>query len=413
MRAVRGAKDLVPSEYFLFEKVINSAAKIAKRYGFQNFYTPIMEYSEVFNKTLGETSDVVHKEMYSFVDRGGDSITLRPEFTAGIMRAIITEGLTHSLPLRLFSHGPLFRHDRPQAGRQRQFHQINFEIIGDSSEKIDAEAVKIGYDIIKDLDILDVVSIDINSLGCQDTRASYHAKLKEYLLKYENDLSEDSQKRLHKNPMRILDSKNENDQKILQDAPLISESYTNDTKSRFESTLLLLEELGVPFQINHKLVRGLDYYCHTAVEYTTKSIGAQTAIGGGGRYDGLAKMMSPKHDIPSIGLACGIERFMILLAAKENFYNFKHITIIPIGDDAINSAYLLADKLRSEDIATIVFADGKLAKRIDKASKTSKFAIFMGQDEINSSIFKLKNLETGEEMHKSLGELKEFLKLEN
>jgi histidyl-tRNA synthetase len=409
-RPVRGTKDLLPNQYHTFEKVIKSASIIAKRYGFQNFATPIMEYTEVFNRTLGDTSDVVNKEMYSFIDRGGDSLTLRPEFTAGIMRAVISEGLTHSLPLRLFSHGPVFRHDRPQAGRQRQFHQINFEMIGDNAVHLDAEAVKIGYDIVSDLGIEKDIKININSLGCLESRENYHIRLKEHLLKYESSLSEDSQKRLHKNPMRVLDSKDQTDQDILKDAPIISDFYTKETKERFESTLLLLEDLAVPFVINPRLVRGLDYYSHTAFEYVTTKIGSQTAVGGGGRYDGLAKIMSPKHDIPAIGLALGIERFMILLEDKVK-YSHEHIAIFPIGDDSINSTICFTDKLRSYDISAIVYSNGKLGKRIEKATSAgAKIGVFLGTEEINSGSYKVKNLEDGSESVLSFEETIKFCK---
>jgi histidyl-tRNA synthetase len=407
-RPVRGTKDLLPSDYALFEKIVKSASKIASRYCFENFATPIMEYTEVFNRTLGDTSDVVNKEMYSFIDRGGDSLTLRPEFTAGIMRAVISEGLTHNFPLRLFSYGPVFRHDRPQAGRQRQFHQINFEIIGDSSIHSDAESIKIGYDIMLDLGIHEDISINVNSLGCSESRENYHVKLKEYLLKYEFSLSEDSQKRLHKNPMRILDSKDQNDQKILEEAPIISDFFTKDTEKRFESTLQLLEDLSVPFIINPKLVRGLDYYSHTAFEYVTTKIGAQSAVGGGGRYDGLANIMSAKHNIPAIGLACGIERFMILLAEKHQYHN-KHTAIFPIGDDILNSALIFTDKLRSNDVRVIIYNSGKLGKRIDKATSSgANIGIFVGDDEIKSGMYKVKDLEKGSEFILSLDEIINF-----
>lgn len=409
MRSVRGTKDLGPKESALFAKIVESAAKIASRYCFENFATPIMEYTEVFNRTLGETSDVVGKEMYTFIDRGGDSITLRPEFTAGIIRAVITEGLTHQFPLRLFSYGPVFRHDRPQAGRQRQFHQLNFEIIGENSYSSDAEAVKIGYDIINDLGIEDV-KIEINSLGCRESRKNFQEKLQEYFSKYESCLSEDSRNRLSKNPMRIFDSKVESDQEIAKGAPNISDFYTIEARERFESTLSLLDKLQVPYSINNKLVRGLDYYSHTAFEYVTSKIGAQTAIGGGGRYDGLAKMMS-KHDIPAIGLALGIERFMLLLE-DSNKYAPKNIGIFPIGDESVLSAHILCDIMRRDNFPVLVYEAGKLGKRIEKASaRGCNFAIFLGEDEAKSEIYKVKNLTTGEEFKLKYDELVKILRM--
>jgi len=408
MRPVRGAKDLLPNEYYFFEKIVETARSEAKLYGYQDFATPIFEYTDVFNRTLGETSDVVNKEMYTFIDRGGDSITLRPEFTAGIMRAIISGGLSHSLPMRLFSSGPVFRHDRPQAGRQRQFHQINCEIIGESSHQIDAELVKLASDILENLGIRKDTVLHINSLGCTESRALFHVKLKEFLLKFENDLSPDSKQRLHKNPMRILDSKDQNDQKILQDAPSIADSYTKESKERFEQTLSLLEDFKVAYEVDSKLVRGLDYYCHTAFEFVTDKLGSQSTVIGGGRYDGLAKIMSnDKYDFPAIGFAGGIERLMMMYnLTSEEPKPSKNIAIIPIGEESINEAYIIASKIRSCNIASIVYASGKIGKRIERASSGgSIFAIFVGENEIKTQLYKLKNLESGEENELSLPEI--------
>ncbi|MDX1924455.1 MAG: histidine--tRNA ligase [Rickettsiaceae bacterium] len=408
LRPVRGTKDIIPSQYDLFQKIIKASEDIAKTYCFQGYATPVIEYTEIFNKTLGQTSDVVNKEMYNFNDRSDESITLRPEFTAGIMRSIFSESLTHELPLRLFSYGPLFRHDRPQAGRQRQFHQVNFEIIGENSELSDAEAVKLGCDIIKALGIIDV-QIEINSLGCEDSRSSYHVALKDYLIKYEDDLSHDSKIRLHKNPMRILDSKDEGDKKIVQNAPLISKFYTKEAKARFDLVLRLLDKMNVPYVINENLVRGLDYYSHTAFEYSTNKIGAQTAIGGGGRYDGLAKMMG-KQVIPAIGLACGVERMMILMQEAHK-YERKNIGIFPISQDEVEFCAVFASNLREHGLPVLVYESGKLGKRIEKSvSNGCNYAAFIGQNEVLSKSFRIKNLISGEESLLSYEEILKMLK---
>ncbi len=401
---IRGMKDIPPLQYDLFQRVVDSASKIARRYCFENFATPILEYSSVFDRTLGETSDVVNKEMYSFVDRSGQGVTLRPELTAGIMRAVLSEGLIQNLPLKFFSYGPLFRYDRPQAGRQRQFHQVNFEIIGEESYSVDVEAIKIGYDIVKDLAISDI-TIEINSLGCADSRVIYQQKLVEYFARYESELSEDSKLRLYKNPMRIFDSKDDRDKILASGAPRISAFYTKLASSRFEKILLMLNELSVPYQVNELLVRGLDYYCHTAFEYSTNAIGAQTAIGGGGRYDGLARIMGSKSDIPSIGLALGIERIMLLLKDQES-YNKAHLGIFPISELEINASYLIASKLRDLDIPINLYEKGKLGKRIERAiSKGCNYAAFLGENELIRNEFKLKNLITGEECMLSYDDL--------
>ncbi|MDX2049956.1 MAG: histidine--tRNA ligase [Rickettsiaceae bacterium] len=396
LRPVRGTKDILPEDYYLFNKIINSAQKIANRYCFENYSTPIFEYTKVFDRTLGETSDVVNKEMYSFTDRNGDSITLRPEFTASIVRSVISEGLLSRLPLKLFSFGPLFRYDRPQAGRQRQFHQINFEILGETSYSSDAEMVKIGYDILKELGIEEDVRIEINSLGSTDTRNSYNLHLKEFFKKYESSLSEESKSRLDKNPMRILDSKNPEDQKIVASAPKISEFYDASSKERFEKSQEMLSNLNIPFEVNPRLVRGLDYYCHTAFEYVTSKIGAQSSVGGGGRYDGLAKILSDK-EIPAVGFACGIERLMLLLKDKY-IYKKSNIVILPITESEVNHSYFIAAKLREFDIPVNIFETGKVGKRIERASKEgARYAIFIGENEAQSSMYKIKDLASGDE----------------
>jgi len=394
MRAVRGTKDLLPSDFAIFKKIVNVVQKISERYGFENFATPIFEYTKIFDRTLGETSDVVNKEMYTFVDRSGESVTLRPEFTAGIMRSV-TGGLIHKLPMRLFSYGPIFRHDRPQTGRQRQFHQINCEVLGEDSPESDAEIIKLGCDILLELDLLKYSKLFVNSLGCVVSRENFHIALKKYLLKYENELSYDSKLRLHKNPMRILDSKDIGDQKILESAPSIVDSYTDASKRRFDNVLNMLSLFGVKFEINVNLVRGLDYYCHTAFEFTTDRLGAQSTIIGGGRYDGLAKIMS-KHDFPAIGFAGGIERMMLML--PEEIYVNKTIAILSVNDEFVHDAYLLASELRNYGLRIIVYTRGKIGRRIEKAvSSGSIIAIFVGENEVKSRRYKVKNLESGVE----------------
>jgi histidyl-tRNA synthetase len=406
MRPVRGTKDLYPEDFYLYDLVVKTSREVGKFYGFDEMSTPIIEYTNVFNRTLGDTSDVVNKEMYSFEDRGGESITLRPEFTAGIMRSVISESKTHSLPLRLFSHGPIFRYDRPQAGRQRQFNQINFEAIGEQSIFADCDIISIADTIFKELGLSSFIKLEINSLGCQESRKNYQEALKNYLMKYEDELSDDSKIRLNKNPMRILDSKEESDKKIVNGAPDISKFYTSDAESRFNNILNSLTKCGINFSINKKLVRGLDYYCHTAFEFITEKLGAQSTVLGGGRYDKLAHLMSNgKYDIPSVGLAGGIERFMMLLASENNFSS-KKIAIIPVGE--VDSAQILqiSKKMRDAEICCQIFSEGKIGKRIEKAiSKGAVAAVFIGQDEINNSAFKLKNLASGEESSLSLESL--------
>lgn len=401
IQPVRGTKDLFPEDYYFFNKIVQTALSVARCYGYLNMQTPIIEHSEVFQRSLGETSDVVSKEMYSFNTMGGENITLRPEFTAGIMRAVTSGGHIHAMPQRLFCYGPLFRYDRPQAGRQRQFHQINFENIGESSPESDAELIKIAHDILADLGLSDYIKLQLNSLGCTESRELFHVKLKEYLMKYESELSNDSQKRLHKNPMRILDSKNENDQKILGGAPEISDCYTDESRKRFDEVREMLEVLGIKYEIDTKLVRGLDYYCHTAFEFTTDKLGAQATVIGGGRYDGLARIMS-KYDLPAIGFAGGIERLAILYSIvnsedKATLDKINpHIAVIPVEDSAIKESYKIAAILRRGILPSIIYSNGKMGKKIEKAvNNGAMIAIFIGENEINTGLYKLKNLKSG------------------
>lgn len=405
MRPVRGTKDLYPKDFSLFKKIVEVAINNGKLFGFEEISTPIIEYANIFDRSLGDTSDVVSKEMYTFLDRGGEAITLRPEFTAAIIRSIISESKTHDFPLRLSTYGPIFRYERPQAGRQRQFHQINFEIFGEKSLSADVDTILLASKILKDLGLSDKVKLELNSLGCSESRNNYHSKLVEYFLQYESDLSEDSLKRLHKNPLRILDSKDETDKKINQSAPKMSQFYTKESYERFDKLKEQLNYLDVSFEVNESLVRGLDYYCHTAFEFTTKELGAQGTVIGGGRYDSLAKMMSAKHDFSGIGFGGGIERLMLMMK-DNNHYESKKICILPITDSEIEFAHKISQNLRNNNIPSIILDSGKIPKRIEKAvSKGCIGSIFVGNDEIKKSLFELKNLENGTKIKVTLEDL--------
>lgn len=407
LQPVRGMKDLLPEDFKHQQEIIDVSKRIGSRYGYEAISTPILEQTSVFARTLGDNSDVVSKEMYSFDDRGGDSVTLRPEFTASIVRAFISNSLSHNLPLRYFSSGPLFRYDRPQAGRQRQFHQINFEYLGADGPLADAEVIKLAMDIFDELGISKDFQLDLNSLGSNDSRAKYLEALKEYFAKYKSDLSEDSQKRFEKNPLRILDSKDENDQKIGQDAPLISEYYSDECKKFFDDLQSHLSILGVNYNLNPRLVRGLDYYCHTAFEFTTDKLGAQSAIGGGGRYDGLSKMMGGP-DLPAIGFAAGIERIM-LLRDKYQPSKERPIVILPLGDENIDHCLKLADNLRSKGKFTLLSHKGKIAKRMEKSNKQgAKYVIVIGSEEVSSGKYKVKHMDDGSEKVLEFNEILEL-----
>ncbi len=396
IRPIRGTKDLIAEEARLFDFIIKKSCAVFENYGYSPIYTPIIEFSEIFSRTLGDFSDVVSKEMYSFADRGNESITLRPEFTAGIARACISNTMLQNLPLRLYTHGPLFRYERPQLGRQRQFHQVNIECLGIANPRADAEIIAMAVSLIKELGLNEVTTLNINSLGCSDSRKNYTQSLKNYFEKYKNDLSEDSKIRLEKNPLRILDSKNENDQKIAATAPSIEQSYSPDSQKFFDSLQEYLALLGIAFYINKSLVRGLDYYCHTTFEMITDKLGAQSAVLGGGRYDKLIEMLGGPST-PGVGFGAGMERLLLLL--KDQKLNVNSVNIIAIGEDAVkNKALTIAAIFREAGLRVIDNYDDSLNKAIKKANKdASKFVIFIGDEELTSNLIKLKNFVTGEQ----------------
>ncbi len=395
LQSLRGMKDLLPKEQQVFDYIVNTAKAVGQLYGYQHMSTPLLEYTKVFDRTLGETSDVVSKEIYNFLDKSGNNIALRPEFTAGVVRAFIANNLHLSLPLKFFSSGPVFRYDRPQAGRQRQFHQLNFEYLGGEGPHTDAETIKLACNILVALEINNDVTLEINSLGCNETRQLYQQKLLEYFAKYKSELSEDSQRRLEKNPMRILDSKDPNDQKIVQDSPLMAECYTNESAKYFNDLIKYLDLLNIKYTINPRLVRGLDYYCHTAFEFTTTKLGAQATVLAGGRYDGLSEIMGGVAT-PAIGFASGIERLAMM---REYTINpVRTVFLMPIAEHNLEYCVKLADQLRSKNISTILDNKGKIAKRMQRANQqNARYVIFIGDTEQETSSYKLKDLDAEQE----------------
>lgn len=404
---LRGMKDLLPEEFRIHRYIEKIAANISELYGYEGFSTPILESANVFDRTLGDTSDVISKEMYSFADKKGRAVALRPEFTASIVRAFISNGLKQKLPLKFFSSGPLFRYDRPQEGRQRQFHQLNFEYIGAIGAYSDAETISMAAHLLKELGLLDDVVLELNSLGCSESRANYQAALIEYFKKYKADLSHDSQQRLEKNPLRILDSKDEGDKKLSQNAPMIADYYTEAAAKYFDDVKSYLDALNVKYQINPRLARGLDYYSHTAFEFTTSKLGAQGTIIAGGRYDGLTKLMG-EAETPSIGFAAGIER----IALMGNFAPEKKrpTVVIPIGSECFSYAINIANQLRSQNIITKILTDGKISKRMQSAlNDNAKYAIFIGSEEKAKNICKLKDLDQNNEQEIEISRLANIL----
>jgi histidyl-tRNA synthetase len=407
LQPVRGTKDIYFEDYLKHKHVIDIANTITSLYGYTTIATPIFEFTEVFKRTLGDVSDVVTKEMYTFIDRGGDSITLRPEFTAGIARALISNGLAQDLPLKFFSHGPLFRHERPQKGRFRQFHQINAESLGIASPYQDSEIIAMGAQILRELGILEKTKLELNTLGDLETRQKYRQALVDYFNSYKNELSEESKIRLEKNPLRILDSKDEGDKKIAKSAPVILEYLTSEANEFFEKVKEGLLIAGVKYQINPHLVRGLDYYCHTAFEFITEELGTQGTVLGGGRYDGLIKMLGGP-ETPAVGFAAGIERIAELLDYKAE--PLKPIAIIPIDQQYLPEAMSLAHILREHHFGAILDYTGNTAKRMKRANKLNAvIAIFIGEEEIAKQIVKVRDLGTGEEKEVQNNRLMDYL----
>lgn len=391
LQPVRGTHDWYGPSYRAPHHVMATAFRVAETFGYQPLATPIFEHAAVFTKSLGETTDIIGKEMYLFEDRSGDTLALRPEGTAGAVRAALTLGLFQSLPLKLIYAGPMFRYERPQRGRMRQFHQVGLECFGAANPTLDAEVIACGALVLKTLDLQGKIQLEINTLGDLDSRLQYRQILKDYLTRYKDSLSEDSQLRLEKNPLRILDSKEAKDQEIIQSAPLLWGHLPPSALAYFETLLENLEKLGIPYVKNHKLVRGLDYYTHTAFEFTTQSLGAQGTVLGGGRYDGLVQQMGGPPT-PGIGWALGVERLVELLPPLSPRPSPVAFFPISAAEEALSLS--LAMTLREAGIPCETFLGGNLGKRLKKAHRND-WAVLLGEDEVKAGKVLVRDLKTG------------------
>jgi histidyl-tRNA synthetase len=395
LRPVRGTHDIVGETALRHRRVVETGREVAARYGYAEIGLPVFEFTEVFARTLGETSDIVTKEMYTFEDRGGERITLRPEFTAGVARALISGALGQSLPIRLFMSGPVFRYERPQKGRLRQFHQIDVEVLGAAEPEADVEVIAIGRRILEALGLGAKVTLELNTLGDPESRRAYRDRLVDYLQAWRERLSEDSRLRLERNPLRILDSKDPGDRAILKDAPVLSESLNDASRAFFDRVLAGLDTLGIAYEINPRLVRGLDYYTHTAFEFTTAQLGAQGAVLAGGRYDGLVATMGGP-DTPGTGWAAGVERLAMLLDETPPLP--RAIAVVPVGDGTEVEALRLADELRSAGAIVEMDFRGKVGQRLRRAAqRRARFAILLGEDELARGTVMLRDLDRGEQ----------------
>ena len=393
IQPVRGTYDLLPDNMARHIRVIDAARQASIAYGFQEMATPIFEFAEVFSRPLGETSDIVTKENYSFADRGGEMLTLRPENTAGVVRAMISGGLTQSLPLKYFYNGPMFRYERPQKGRMRQFHQVGVECLGQADAFADAEIIACGARFLKMLGVLELCSLNLNTLGDQESRLSYREDLVKYLRFFVGELSADSQKRLEVNPLRILDSKDEGDQEILKDAPLLQDYLNTTSRTHFEVLQEALNSVNISWKFNPLLVRGLDYYCHTAFEFVTSELGTQGTVLGGGRYDGLSEMLGSKR-IPGVGWAAGVER--LVMFSDDIFAKGPKVAVISADEASNGMSFQLAEALRDRGIDVDLPTEGSMRKKIKKADQAGvHYVLILGSDEREKQTVQLRDLADG------------------
>ncbi len=395
LQPARGTRDIYGDESRRMTAVVESFRRVAGSYGFEELATPIFEFTEVFKRPLGEASDIVSKEMYTFEDRGGEEITLRPEFTAGVCRAFISNGMQQNLPCRLMSNGPVFRYERPQKGRYRQFHQINAELLGPNNPETDVDMIAMAWRLLSELGMGDKVVLNLNTLGDVESRQAYRAALVDYFGGHKKALSEDSQRRLETNPLRILDSKDEGDKAIVANAPLMSDCLNEASRSFFAAVTAGLTAAGVPFEHNERLVRGLDYYTHTAFEFITTELGAQGTVLAGGRYDGLIEQLGGPAT-PGVGWAGGIERLAMLAEIPNTMP--RPVIIMPMGEASTLKAFSLAEELRGAGLTVTADRSGNLKKRLTRASKAdAEFAVIIGDNELEAGKVMVKNLDSGDQ----------------
>jgi histidyl-tRNA synthetase len=397
---VRGTQSLLGEDADRFHAVVDAFDRVRRLFGFKHVEVPVIEQTSVFARTIGETTDVVSKEMYTFEDRGGELITLRPEFTAGICRAYLSEGWQQFAPLKLATHGPAFRYERPQKGRFRQFHQLDAEVIGAAEAAADVELLSLGDQLLRELGIHDGVTLQLNTLGDAETRDAWRAALVEHFASHRSSLSEDSVLRLERNPLRILDTKDPKERPIANAAPSIDEFLTPEASEFFAQVTAGLDAAGVRWTRNPRLVRGLDYYRHTAFEFVTDRLGAQGTVIAGGRYDGLIEALGGPHT-PAVGWAAGIERLGMMIDAPSP--EAPSVAVVPLGDRAEAEAQRIVAGLRREGVAADMAYRGNMKKRLGRANAAgAKYALIIGDDELDRGEAQLKDLATGEQRSVSL-----------
>ncbi len=407
LKPVRGTHDILPEESLRRRLVEKTADEVAARYGYGEISTPLFEFTDVFARTLGGSSDIVTKEMYTFEDRSGDSITLRPENTAGVARALISNGLAQQLPLKFFYRGPMFRYERPQKGRLRQFHQVGVELLGVAQPLADVEVIAMAAQFLQALGVGGKTTLELNTLGDGESRGAYRETLVEYLLGRKGELSKESLERLERNPLRILDSKDPGDRAVIKDAPDMADSLNDLSKRFFDELLEGLETAKVAYVLNPRLVRGLDYYCHSAFEFTTQELGAQGTVLAGGRYDGLIKQMGGPPT-PGTGWAAGVERLAMLIA--EPVERRRPIAVIPVAPGQAAPALALAQQLRQAGFTVDLGYSGNMGKRMKRANKVNACAaVMLGEDELSRDAARVRDMDSGEQREEPLASLEDHL----
>ncbi|MBW3196137.1 histidine--tRNA ligase [Marinobacter nauticus] len=399
IQAIRGMNDILPDQTPVWQYVESTVRRVLGQYGYQEIRMPVVEHTELFKRSIGEVTDIVEKEMYTFEDRNGDSLTLRPEGTAGCVRAAEEHGLLFNQTRRLWYTGPMFRHERPQKGRYRQFHQIGVECFGMAGPDIDAELLILTARLWSALGLSDHARLEINSIGTSDSRKVYRQALVAYLEQYQDKLDDDSKRRLTTNPLRILDSKDPATREILQGAPSLDDYLDDESRQHFEQLKAMLDAAGVAYTVNPALVRGLDYYGKTVFEWITDSLGAQGTICAGGRYDGLVEQLGGKPTV-AVGFAMGLERLILLLETlelvPEHVNNQADVYVTAMGDQAVAPAMALAETLRNELPSRIVVSHcggGSFKSQMKKADRSgARFAVILGENEIAQATAGLKPL---------------------
>jgi histidyl-tRNA synthetase len=398
-QSVRGFNDVLPAEAAAWQQLHRTAAEVFAAYGYGEIRLPLLEHTALFKRSIGEVTDIVEKEMFTFEDREGDSLTLRPEGTASCVRAGLEHGLLHNQQQRLWYAGPMFRHERPQAGRYRQFHQLGLECYGIATPDADVEAIAVSARLLRQLGLQDL-TLELNSLGGSDARTRYRAALSEFLQRHESALDDDSKRRMHSNPLRVLDSKSAQTQQILNDAPSILDCFDDAARAHFDGVQQGLSDLGIAYAVNARLVRGLDYYTSSVFEWTTQQLGAQGTVLAGGRYDGLVEQLGGSAT-PAVGWACGVERLLLLQKAQgvATASGDAHVYFCWLGEAAQREARKLAEQLRDAipGLRLVLHAGGgKLAAQLKRADRSgAAVALILGESEAQARTVQVKSLRIG------------------